>query len=822
MLGLRRRLDRRGSRLAVAIAGLMVIVLGVGCQAERREFPRVLMIGIDGLDPGIVSRLMDAGRLPTFSQLRDEGAFGRLRSSEPLLSPLIWTTIATGHKPQDHGILDFVEGTADGDVVPITSRRRRVPALWDLATESGLSTGFVGWYATYPAEPVNGFQVSDRIGYHQVKSATSDRAVTHPESLAAWLREEVGEAEVDLERTRSRFANPGQIVHTEDGEERLAKLAEIHATAELYRESSRVLAERFRPDLMAVYFELIDACGHLFMEDATPRRPQSSDENFAAFSGTVDRCYAYQDTVLGDLLQLAGPETTVLVVSDHGFKSGDQRPDTSGRADTGVAGLWHRLHGAMFLRGPGVRPGSSISQASVFDITPTVLALLDLPVSDELSGTVLSQVFEPGKAPRVRSGGPSSWVPQVSVADDSESSQATEGSSNQLAKLQALGYIGSPNAAPPVDDNGRTAASYVNEGTSLVVDGEIDAALRAYSRALTLDPHNAQAIALSSRLLIGRGDLEPATRLLSAAVVDHPQSVFIRLERAHLALRRGAWAEAQQELAAAEALDSNLVHLAMYKAQWANATGAPEQALDELKRAESLTEPGPMLLEILLFRARIAAEQGRLDIAERSLQQARPLAAADHRLAAAQADLALAKARHSEAAELFRVAIEHNALDPVLERKLGQALAGREDAAAAEQAFLRALEKSTSPVDRAGAYGDLALLLQQQRRDAEVVELLHRATREVPRAANLWALLGAAHGRLESFEDSLAAYQRSIDLEEHPLALKTAAALLLHLRGDQTQAADFLRRSLVLLPGQRDVEAMLREVASDAKPTAGP
>src|SRR4029450_41521 len=94
---------------------------------------------------------------------------GPLRSVEPLLSPLVWTSIATGRRPQDHGVFDFVEIAPDGKPTPITSTQPRVPALWNLANTYGRSSGFIGWYASYPAEDVKGFIVSDRGAFPQGK-----------------------------------------------------------------------------------------------------------------------------------------------------------------------------------------------------------------------------------------------------------------------------------------------------------------------------------------------------------------------------------------------------------------------------------------------------------------------------------------------------------------------------------------------------------------------------------------------------------------------------------------------------------------------------
>jgi predicted AlkP superfamily phosphohydrolase/phosphomutase len=162
------------------LATLALLCVGSLACARARSTSRVLLVGVDGADPDILGRLIGEGRLPSFTRLKTTGASGRLRSREPLLSPILWTTIATGRKAQDHGILDFVEVSSDGKLIPITSTRRRVPALWNILDHAGKSTGVVGWYATYPAEHVRGFLVSDHLGFHQVKSARAGPGSTYP------------------------------------------------------------------------------------------------------------------------------------------------------------------------------------------------------------------------------------------------------------------------------------------------------------------------------------------------------------------------------------------------------------------------------------------------------------------------------------------------------------------------------------------------------------------------------------------------------------------------------------------------------------------
>src|SRR5262245_53127987 len=245
---------RRAAAALASLASVALILAGPGCSDAGRS-PRVLLVGVDGVDPAIVERLSASGRLPTFTRLRREGAFGVLASREPLLSPLLWTTVATGRKAQDHGVLDFVEVSPAGHPVPITSARRTAPALWNIAREFGRRSGFVGWYASYPAEDVLGFQVSDRIAFHQVRSAAGSSHVTFPEDLAGELERRFGPPKPDADATRRRFLADPKAAVGADGARRLDALAKVHATAEYYRHTLPFLQERYRPELLAVYFE---------------------------------------------------------------------------------------------------------------------------------------------------------------------------------------------------------------------------------------------------------------------------------------------------------------------------------------------------------------------------------------------------------------------------------------------------------------------------------------------------------------------------------------------------------------------------------------
>ncbi len=527
------------NRLAFGLTLAGLTLFSLGCtpngspkRGDGRISPRVILLGIDGADFQIIDRLISQGKLPTFERLKREGAFGLLRSQEPLLSPIVWTTIATGRNPEDHGVLDFVEVGAEGKATPITSLRRKVPALWNIASEFGRSTGFVGWYASYPAERVRGFEVSDRLAFHQVRSARASTAATFPEELVEELHRDFGEPTPDLAATTARFVTSRSAVLSQDGTRRLGELAKILATSEFYRRIVPALQKKFRPDLLAVYFEGIDACGHLFMEDAPPKRPDVSEADFGAFSESVDRYYQYQDEVLADLLRLEGPETVTLVVSDHGFKSGSIRPQTSGRADTGLAPLWHRLHGVLFVHGRSVRPAARIEHASILDIAPTALALLPVPLSEELPGQPISEAFFPGTLAL-----PGKRIEKYQPLSRRPAPPAVIADSEAVQKLMALGYL-SAGKAIAHDADGRTASSHINEGMVRTHAGDWEGALRAYGRASQLDPKNVNALAPAAAIYIRRRDFAKARELLDRASALNPNSYWVQIQRAAMGAAR--------------------------------------------------------------------------------------------------------------------------------------------------------------------------------------------------------------------------------------------------------------------------------------------
>ena len=142
----------------IAAGFALAVALGATtCSGSKPEpVARVVFIGADGLEWNVLRPLLRAGKCPNLRALMERGAFGHLSTLVPTLSPILWTSIATGKMPEEHGI----HGFTDQDLKQYTSAQRKGRAVWNIASERGLSSDVFGWWITWPAEEIRGMMVS--------------------------------------------------------------------------------------------------------------------------------------------------------------------------------------------------------------------------------------------------------------------------------------------------------------------------------------------------------------------------------------------------------------------------------------------------------------------------------------------------------------------------------------------------------------------------------------------------------------------------------------------------------------------------------------
>jgi tetratricopeptide (TPR) repeat protein len=453
---------------------------------------RVIWLGLDGLDWELLDRLSAEGTLPNWKRLVSKGASGRLSSFMPILSPVLWTTAATGVGPDVHRILDFQEvDPKTGQKVPISGRSRAVPAVWNLASAAGRRVGVVGWWATHPAEEVSGFFVSDHAspilfeklplagvafppalepGVAQV--VARDGAVRTPD-LAPFLDVPAGEIERAL-ASGAGMENP------------IVALARIVGATRVYHRIARDLYDRERPDLTALYIEGTDEIGHVFASYVPPKLSCVPDADFARFQRVVSVYYAAIDRILGQWMRRAEEDgATLLVHSDHGFKWGADRPCERSSLNWSTAAYWHRPEGVWAAWGAGVARGARIN-ATLFDVAPTVLALLRLPQDRRMSGLPIAAGFGGLPAPPRRD-----LFATVAVRRVAAQEMSREEANEYAKKLLALGYLSGSEARPLAptggDRPGMTEGAWNNLGLyERETTHDLTAARDAFQRALAL------------------------------------------------------------------------------------------------------------------------------------------------------------------------------------------------------------------------------------------------------------------------------------------------------------------------------------------------
>ena len=170
--------------------------------------------------------------------------------------------------------------------------------------------------------------------------------------------------------------------------ESLATLISVVASTENYSRISQDLLGRKQPDLFAVYFEGIDEVSHRFAHLEPPRMQGISEARFAKYSGAVAGFYRLQDRILGEILNRLSSDTTVILLSDHGFATGEARHKDFPPYISGQPGLWHAPFGILVLWGNHVKPGP-LPTSTLYDVFPTVLDLLGLPPAEDLPGKSL-------------------------------------------------------------------------------------------------------------------------------------------------------------------------------------------------------------------------------------------------------------------------------------------------------------------------------------------------------------------------------------------------------------------------------------------------
>ncbi len=514
---------------------------------------KLLLIGWDAADWKIIHPLLDAGEMPHLERLINGGVMADLATLQPVLSPMLWNSIATGHRAERHGILGFSEVDPEtGGVRPVSSLSRRVKALWNILSQFGLRAHVCNWYASHPAEPINGICVSDTYARHfpapEEPFPLLPGTVHPPEKASVFEELRLRPEEVTPDILRLFVPRAAEVEQEKD--RRLGQLARLVAETITVHNAVTHVLEHEPWDFVAAYYPGIDHFSHGFMNFHPPRLDWVPEELYAFYHDVVNSAYRFHDLLLGRLLQLAGPEATVLLLSDHGFHSDHLRPRAIPRVPAGPA-TQHRRHGILVMAGPGLKQDERIYGAGLLGITPTALALFGLPAGEDMPGRIFAEAFEtPPRRERIPS-----WEevdgPRPDGRHPEGASYGLDSRENNelLEHFVALGYL-EPQAA---EDPARAAERTRQEQQWDLAQSHIGAGQPARAAEILLKlvaerPERGDFVLALAECLAQLRYVKEAETLVEALLADRPHWPSAQYLRASLHLLRREFPAAVERL----------------------------------------------------------------------------------------------------------------------------------------------------------------------------------------------------------------------------------------------------------------------------------
>ncbi len=451
---------------------LIVLVIGVLYFADRNTTGHpIILIGIDGLEWDVILPLLKKERLPNIARLMEKGYYGKLDTIRPTYSPVIWTSVATGKVRSKHGILGFDYSLPNGEIALYNNSNRKVKAIWNILSDYGKKVHTIGWMITFPVEEIKGImiaqtnttdQLDTSAGKHVWKGMLINgvKGQVYPpdrqnEMLA--IANKVAEELPDLtKQIFGEFRYPLSLL-----DERLWDncLWSFRADTAYYRISLKLAQESPLPDLLMLYFGGTDVVSHRFWRYMQPDiyRHKPTPEQIANLGTVIEDYYAYIDLMLGQLLKHYDSDVTIMVISDHGFQPARLKarfnPDNppfntfSAHHDDAPPGILiaagqHIQKSSENLPLQNLKRKDLERVGSVLDITPTILAMMRIPVGKDMDGKVIKKMFNNDFL--------ADFKQDVIVTHDTDEFLASRpkdvlslpGEKERLEQLRSLGYIG--------------------------------------------------------------------------------------------------------------------------------------------------------------------------------------------------------------------------------------------------------------------------------------------------------------------------------------------------------------------------------------------
>jgi len=261
---------------------------------------KVLMIGLDGGTMAVIKPLARKGLLPNLASLMERGVSGDLESTMPFITPPAWATFFTAKHPGRHGLFDFTKTNPEtGEQEFVNLGDVHSDTLWSILTKNKKKVCSINVPLTYPMPKIDGYLIAGLM-------SPPDQLITHPESLA--------------EEITGKCGYIADVIFMRDWNKDKDKIPALLTNCTEKRTDSTIyLMKKFDWDFFMTVYTETDRMQHILWD-------YLSDESKASeLRDKVLAYYTFLDASIGRLIKEVDEDTTIMVMSDHGFGAVDKK-----------------------------------------------------------------------------------------------------------------------------------------------------------------------------------------------------------------------------------------------------------------------------------------------------------------------------------------------------------------------------------------------------------------------------------------------------------------------------------------------------------------
>ncbi|GBD95513.1 MAG TPA: hypothetical protein ENG83_04100 [Nitrospirae bacterium] len=294
--------------------------------SEKILDKKVLVIGLDGASKRIIDRMIGQKELPVIDRLINTGSYYHsAHSFKPCASPVIWTSISTGKKPEKHGVKGFYDNSYS-----LTAKR-----IWEIFNMLGFPVGAMGHFLTWPPEKLdNSFIIPailalgkecypEKYGFlwELTHDAENEKKIK-PRRMLKYLSECYGNGvklstlfEGVLGFTKKKFPLLEDL-------DKFFFMSSISMRTKFYRDVFIDLYKTLQPRYAYFHIHLLDTYSHHYWQYMEPELFENIPEaDVKRYGQKIYNAYRNSDRIIGDIVNSVDPGTLIVVVSDHGFKA---------------------------------------------------------------------------------------------------------------------------------------------------------------------------------------------------------------------------------------------------------------------------------------------------------------------------------------------------------------------------------------------------------------------------------------------------------------------------------------------------------------------